>query len=267
MDAKEAERIYEWAARLHRAGEDTEALELLAQLHQSFPNDKRLLYAQARCYRSLGDATRAAELCEILIRDHDYERAALLAESLRAGPVAPDDRFDFPQPQVGRRRWLRTAVLAAIGVVASGGAIAWNRSRLRLIEEEIFRKGEEERKDFERDHTRKKMDEWRNRPATLEAERAQALEERLATLQRDRSLPGFEHLEEDWKPTAINGVPVWEPGIYRKVPAIGRPEFSVDVYLPLQYAADPAAAFPCLTICWPSPHSGFQGCEPWAEKN
>jgi hypothetical protein len=100
--------------------------------------------------------------------------------------------------------------------------------------------------------------------AAARAAKAAAEFERLAAL---RLQPGYEHPEEAWLATAVNGLPAWEPGIYYNIPCPSKPEFTFDVYIPLTYRDLPEKYFAFLTIGMPAPFPGFLGYQSWAEQN
>ncbi len=260
MNEEQAKHSFARADSLHCAGRQEEALVLLGQLLEHFPDEKHVLLARARCLYALGQAEEALRLCDRLAEEQQYVRATELAITIRAGtdsepasvseagrPIAPHRPLLPVLPAIDRRKWLRLAGLAALGTGAVGGAVrgrdVWMGTRTRASEAE-----------------------WEATRAGLTASFEARHQEKEEVDRLARTKPGYVHRREDWRRTAFQGVPQWESGIYRKVPTLARRKFTMDVYLPMAYSAYPEALFPYLTICMPVFDPGFLGFERWAEK-
>ncbi len=86
MDAQAAERKFQEADALFREGRHRDALRLLQEVNDAYPNNRRVVWAMARCHQAVGQTQAALDACEYLIQRWDYNRAhrmkaRLLAES------------------------------------------------------------------------------------------------------------------------------------------------------------------------------------------
>ena len=97
MDKHEATTAFRRADEHFRAGNYAESLEILRELDVAFPNTHRVLFPMARCHAELGNIGVAIDLCDRLIRDHQYERAATLKQRL-LGKVT-EARFPMDEPE------------------------------------------------------------------------------------------------------------------------------------------------------------------------
>ena len=82
MDAQEGQHQFHQADALFRAGDYEQALEKLQQLARVYPDQPRLLYPMALCLAKLGRSDDALQICDVLLRDHGYEKARGLKHSL-----------------------------------------------------------------------------------------------------------------------------------------------------------------------------------------
>jgi hypothetical protein len=78
MKADDATKQFRQADDRYRSGEYDAALVLLEDLDDAFPNDKNLMFAKARTLGKLGRCDEALEICDWLVAEHDYARAARL---------------------------------------------------------------------------------------------------------------------------------------------------------------------------------------------
>lgn len=95
MDREEAEQRYQQAAALFQAGRPGEALAILDRLDSAFPNLPRIMYARAECLAQLGKTDQAARVCDVLIHQHNHERAHALRERLGAQVPDMDSGLNF----------------------------------------------------------------------------------------------------------------------------------------------------------------------------
>jgi hypothetical protein len=97
MYAKNANAIFQKAGTLYKEGNYTEAILLLDQLNEAFPNTRRVLYPRARCLAKLGRKDEALALCDELINVHQYEPASDLKNLIvvgAEGSLPPDPHQD-----------------------------------------------------------------------------------------------------------------------------------------------------------------------------
>jgi hypothetical protein len=149
MDTQEAQQKFKEADSLFRLGRYDEALKVLHELNQCFPNKKNVLYPMALCLERLGQAADAARICEFLVGQLGDERAAALQARLAAAanaapgpPPIPNAAMDFdslmdrnpPRPVVvpqadNSKIWLYVGVAVAaivlfglLGALLGGGS-------------------------------------------------------------------------------------------------------------------------------------------------
>jgi tetratricopeptide (TPR) repeat protein len=228
-----AKQYFERAEALLDAGKPSEALPLLDQLNDAFPNTKNILFARAKTYAALGRTTDALHACDALIEQHRSKRAAALKQQLI------DQAHHPPQPasQKKVRRFSLRRLVAAL-VLVFAGAVAFTAYSWPTVEE------------FE--------------PS------AQPGPERVARTpapppEPAPPRPGRVHVPIAWE-RDDRGVPVWRAGIFRNVPCVNAPERTIDVYVPMAYDAKPDAQFPGVLISMAGGNPGFIGLEDWAER-
>ena len=83
MERNLAEQQFSRAKEPFHRGEAGEALALLGALEESFPNDHRILYAQAECLAALGRRHEALLICARLPEELASPRATDLLRNLR----------------------------------------------------------------------------------------------------------------------------------------------------------------------------------------
>ncbi len=83
MKTDAAKSQFDHAQKLFKSGQLDEASVLLAKLTQQFPDDKNLLFAQARCLAKLGHVDEARAIYQDLVTRFDHARARQLLEELK----------------------------------------------------------------------------------------------------------------------------------------------------------------------------------------
>lgn len=128
MDRATAERRFQESDRLFRNRQYEASLKLLDELDTFYPNNRRIRLAKAKCHGAMGRTKQAVDICDELITNYKYERAAeLKGELLRpSAPVVPDfdvdldpifnqgDAFEEEGPSIP---WLYIGGLIALGVI------------------------------------------------------------------------------------------------------------------------------------------------------
>lgn len=239
MNRQLAKQYFERAEATLEAGNPEEALALLNQLDEAFPNTKNIGVARARAYAAMGGVSEAVHLCDQLIVLHDSRRAREIKERLLQGVLEPG----VARPAVaasGRRplrRIVNVAVLSIVGVSVIAAAY-WYSQQLEST-------------------------------VVVEKESARAPAIRASrpglTQQSAGPTPGQEHLPFTWELDEL-GVPKWKSGIFRRVPCLNQNERTINVYLPLAYDRKPNAQFPGVLISAPGGNPNFLGLEAWAER-
>jgi tetratricopeptide (TPR) repeat protein len=82
MDKKEAKTRFEKADRLFSHGRFEDALQELDALEVHYPDNHRILNAQARTLERLRRYDRALEVCDRLLNEFQYEKIRLLREDI-----------------------------------------------------------------------------------------------------------------------------------------------------------------------------------------
>jgi formylglycine-generating enzyme required for sulfatase activity len=124
-----AQEKYRQAQALYRAGSFKEAMSLVNELDEAFPNSKDILFAQASLLNALGRKKEAANLCERLIVQFADERAERLKAAISLGETGAATPAVFPSKrpfEAVRRRPLFFGVLAScilVAVVAPVGLV------------------------------------------------------------------------------------------------------------------------------------------------
>ena len=129
MDKATAEKRFQESNRLFRNKQYDASLKLLDELDTFFPNNRRIRFAKAKCYGAMGRTNHAVDICEELINNYNYERAAQLKEELLrpSAPLVPEFELDlnpaFNEPAVledegAKFPWLQIGGLALLAVVA-----------------------------------------------------------------------------------------------------------------------------------------------------
>jgi len=82
MTPDEATAQFREADKLYRGGKFNQAMRILDTLNAEFPSDRNLMYAQARTLGKIGREDEALTLCDRLVSDFGYSRAARLQVKL-----------------------------------------------------------------------------------------------------------------------------------------------------------------------------------------
>ncbi|MFA6244980.1 MAG: tetratricopeptide repeat protein [Candidatus Hydrogenedentales bacterium] len=276
MDARHAEQLYKQADALFRQGDFRQALQLLETLNAEFPDNRDTLYAQARCLIALGRAAEARKAVEYLIDFLGAPRGRSLLpklEALERGEISPPQEVPktapvpvqtAPIPARSQSLYVRLAILAVIGTAVLVLAINYVRridapgSAARPTTDAELRQYKKRvapvREELERERNLAREDLLQKQRAVL-----------LAEAKMPATKPGQVHPAEQWKLTAIDGVPDWKPGIYQVVPCKGNSKYTIDVYIPMAYQERPTDFFPGLMISMPGGNPGFQGFADYAE--
>lgn len=243
MNRQLAKQYFERAETLLNAGQPGEALALLSQLDEAFPDTKNIGVARARTYAALGQISDAVQLCEQLIVQHDSRRAKDLKERLLLGVLEPEG--EEANAIVPRRSLLGVARVVILLLIFGGaiGLAVWYVQRMNTTP-----------------------------AATPSTRETRSIGFSLGQLepQSSESAPGRTHPPQTWELDDA-GVPKWKSGIFRRVPCIDAPDRTIDVYLPMAYDDQPEMLFPGVVISLASgnPGSGkprFLGLESWAER-
>ncbi|MBN2310949.1 MAG: tetratricopeptide repeat protein [Candidatus Hydrogenedentes bacterium] len=121
MDAGSAQASFKQAGELYRAGQFTQALQLIDELAQAFPDDKNILYSRARCLAAAGRIEDAQGVCARLVLDFEDTRAEQLLETM--APTQPTGGRRGPAHRPGRSR-LVWGGAAALLILVLGGLAA-----------------------------------------------------------------------------------------------------------------------------------------------
>ena len=92
MDTGEAQEQFQRAGELFRASEYGEALEILTQLDNHYPDSRRVLFPMALCLERLGRLSEAKAICSRLVTEFGYTKAANLEARIlleRDGQLQP----------------------------------------------------------------------------------------------------------------------------------------------------------------------------------
>jgi len=252
MDRHEAEELYRRADRLFCSGKANDALACLQALRAEFTNDKKVLYANAKCRAGMGKLDEAESLCKRLIDEHHYDRAQQLLTEITLPNFAMlrNDLLDVeatppPYPKVRSTfsfRWRNVLGAATVGTLFV----------IALVYPILYGQRPSEELSGKQSHE--------PNPWSMSVDAAT-----LANLALPRD--SLEHPPSEWLLTAINGVPDWKSGIYRRVPGITSPKWTIDVFLPTAYDDYPDKFFPCVIIQMPEGNPGFLGLRDWAEQD
>lgn len=95
MDSQVSRAKFKQADTLFREGQYQQALHLLGELNQAYPNTKNVLYPAAMCLEKLGRGDEALPLCEALIEKFQDPRAQALKEKIQqaAGPKQAENAY------------------------------------------------------------------------------------------------------------------------------------------------------------------------------
>ncbi len=133
MTADQAKLKHSQAQQLFQQGKFAQALALLDELDQQFPNQQNVMYARARCFAAMGNKDDARSICRLLGAMGHARGAELLAQ-LDAQPAPSMAQFDVPEstpkyapaarPQARRSgsKKLVIAGAAAAAIAIIGGA-------------------------------------------------------------------------------------------------------------------------------------------------
>jgi hypothetical protein len=85
MDRSQAQEFYVIAQQCYQEGRYDEALEHLRTLDAHFPDNHRVLRAQARTLAKMGRREEALSICEHLLEEFQYEKIRAFRDHLAAG--------------------------------------------------------------------------------------------------------------------------------------------------------------------------------------
>ena len=128
MDKAKANKRFQESDRLFRNKQYEAALKLLDELDTFYPNNRRIRFAKAKCHGAMGRTQHAVAICDELIHNDNYQRAAELKEELLrpSAPVVPEFEIDldpaFNEPAVFEDAdaafpWLQIGGLALLGLI------------------------------------------------------------------------------------------------------------------------------------------------------
>ena len=271
MDRHGLERLYKEADSLYRSGAVARALDNLDRLNAQLPDNQDVLYARARCLIALGRKDDAREQVDYLVNVLGAPRAkGLLARIDVMGdvpepppPVGPQPIDinvappDIAPPRARRRMSAagRTSGLIVLAIIGLGAAalfaqlIATDGAQVGPASDEEIKALRAQRRELQ------------------EATKAKAREDAFAKAKAPEPAPGREIPSEEWMLTAIDGIPVWKPGVYRDVPCKGNGSYTITVYVPMAFQERPDERFAGLMISMPEGDPGFQGFKDYAERN
>ncbi len=86
MDAKTGQDKFKQADALFRQGHYEAALKVLSELNVAFPNTKNVMYPATLCLEKLGRIEEAKQLCYVMIRQFDCQKARELLNHLEVAP-------------------------------------------------------------------------------------------------------------------------------------------------------------------------------------
>jgi tetratricopeptide (TPR) repeat protein len=86
VDSEQAQQKFKQADMLFKQGQFDQALDILSELNQAFPNTKNIMYPAALCMEKLGRIEEAKHLCHSMIRQFDSEKARELLNQLEVAP-------------------------------------------------------------------------------------------------------------------------------------------------------------------------------------
>lgn len=121
MDEAEASQKHRQANDLYQSGKYEEALSLLDQLAEAFPNQKEILYPRARCLKELGRIEEARQVCDQLTTVFGDPRG----EQLKASLVAASETRPAAKPVPGSRSLPLKTVAGAVLIALAAGGIGW----------------------------------------------------------------------------------------------------------------------------------------------
>ncbi|MDZ4857350.1 MAG: tetratricopeptide repeat protein [Candidatus Hydrogenedentes bacterium] len=271
-----AQAQFKWANSLFQSGDYGEALDLLMPLAREYPKNSEIVYAQARCLMALRRIEEARSVATHLHLNLGSARGERLLERIDRGDYGvqvepPSLERDEPPARAPSRRVQvkprRIAALLGVGLAVIGSGIAYrvvtDPARLRSTVSQTEMEAAKSQLNARRDETARK------RQGQLEKQQEVAESDRLlniALAEGPVDRPGIEHPPEVWQHTAIDGVPQWKPGIYKRIPCKSNAAYTLDVYIPMAYQMQPAAYFPAIMISMPEGNPAFQGFKEFAEK-
>ena len=236
MNRQLAKQYFERAEAFLNADKPNEALPLLDQLDEAFPNTKNILLARAKTYAALNRTSDALHTCDALIECHQSRRAAALKRELinQAQHLKTSGR----RKRVRRFSWPRMVAFSALVVAGTGAFAAFHWPS---------------------------VEEFEPAPPSDSRHATRDVASRTPPAAPSIPQPGAVHPEHAWE-IGEDGAPAWKSGVFRKVPCVNEPARTIDVYLPLAYDAKPEMLFPAVIIQMARGNPGFIGLEDWAER-
>lgn len=103
MNREDAKEKFREADRLFNGREYTKALEILAELDRTYPNQRAILFPMARCLAGLRRLSEAIDLADRIYRNFEYQPAKELKERLqdkhaRISSMPPQSISSFDPP-------------------------------------------------------------------------------------------------------------------------------------------------------------------------
>jgi predicted esterase len=252
---------FEDAEHKYKSGRYAEALKILDTLDTAHPNNKNIVYAQARCLYKMGKTEQAAELSRLSISKWDSPRAKVLLENInRQGSSNDVDNTSWISLEDTPEKLKSPGIPAAKLIIIFAGVVAISYTAYFYP--------------------------FDNQPNTKVATMEQPIESPLrlngflnwqTNDDDDRSeTPGVIIPEHVWKQNSANGIPRWRPGVYERISCKGTSVTmptgniiprTINVYIPMAYQERPDAQFPVVFINGSHIHPGFLKLQDWAEKN
>lgn len=94
-----AREQFEEANACFRSGEFETALSILDDLANAYPNNRHVLFPQARCYAELHRFSEALAVCDTLVEEANYEKArafrSMLLQKIGEGSIEQDTAEDI----------------------------------------------------------------------------------------------------------------------------------------------------------------------------
>jgi outer membrane lipoprotein-sorting protein len=132
VNAQEAHAQFQAAGTLYQQGQHAQALQILQNLDQGYPNSKNILFPMALSLAALGRNQEAAALCDRLTHQLQDDRAPLLRARLNVPESGPSDGLalnnnfmvDLDQPRPAKKP-IPVAAPSRMPLYAGiGGAVA-----------------------------------------------------------------------------------------------------------------------------------------------
>jgi thioredoxin-like negative regulator of GroEL len=130
MQRHTAQNKFGQADQLFQQGRFDEALALLDELDQAFPNSPNVMFPRARCLVEIGETNEAMDLLDELVLQFQHEEAMQLKGELQdamltltQAPVAEARHHDGPRPEEVRRYRSSTSHAGSAPVMSKGNMV------------------------------------------------------------------------------------------------------------------------------------------------